>query len=76
MQDPGEIGIGGVEVKLLTDDDNDGVYGGPGDNPATTTTTTDDGRYMFDGLAPASYVVEVITTTLPVRLYDHAGKRS
>ena len=36
LQDPGEIGIEGVTVKLLTDDDNDGVYGDPDDNAATT----------------------------------------
>ncbi len=66
VQDPGESGIPGVTVRLLTDDNGDGIYGGAGDNPATTTSTDAAGNYIFDGIAPGAYVVEVDTTTLPV----------
>ncbi|MCP4358804.1 MAG: hypothetical protein GY796_12365 [Chloroflexi bacterium] len=59
VQDPGEAGLAGVTVSLLTDDNGDGVYGGAGDNSATTTTTNEAGNYIFDGLSPGSYVVEV-----------------
>ncbi|MCI5118715.1 MAG: hypothetical protein D3913_12350, partial [Candidatus Electrothrix sp. LOE1_4_5] len=66
VQDPGEVGIVGVTVKLLTDDNGDGVYGGTGDTSTPPTTTTGpDGRYIFDDLAPGSYVVEVDSSTLP-----------
>ncbi|MGB5686943.1 MAG: SdrD B-like domain-containing protein, partial [Candidatus Electrothrix sp.] len=65
VQDPGEIGIVGVTVTLLTDDDGDGEYGDPDDNSSVTITTDADGRYIFDGLAPGSYVVEVDSSTLP-----------
>ncbi|NNM29891.1 MAG: hypothetical protein HKO57_10230, partial [Akkermansiaceae bacterium] len=59
LQDPGESGIGGVTVSLLTDDNGDGIYGGTGDNAAATTTTAPDGSYIFDGLSAGGYVVKV-----------------
>ncbi|MCI5190443.1 MAG: hypothetical protein D3905_11780, partial [Candidatus Electrothrix sp. AS4_5] len=59
IQDAGEVGIVGVTVKLLTDDNNDGVY----DVESGTTTTGADGRYIFDDLPPGSYVVEVTSPT-------------
>ena len=58
-QDPGEPGLSGVTVRLLTDDNGDGVYGGAGDNPAVSTATDAAGNYVFTGLAAGSYVVEV-----------------
>ncbi len=53
VQDPGEVGIGGVTVDLV--------------NPATggvvaTTTTNIDGSYSFTGLAPGEYLVRVTDT--------------
>ena len=72
VQDPGEAGIAGVTVKLLTDDNGDGVYGGAGDNPATTTTTNAAGNYIFDGVAAGAYVVEVDTTALLAGGYNTA----
>ncbi|MGB5687581.1 MAG: SdrD B-like domain-containing protein, partial [Candidatus Electrothrix sp.] len=65
VQDPDETGLVGITVKLLTDDNGDGVYGGVDDSPAVTTVTGADGRYIFDDLTPGSYVIEVDTTTLP-----------
>jgi uncharacterized repeat protein (TIGR01451 family) len=59
VQDPGEPGMGGVTVRLLTDNNGDGVYGGAGDNPATSTTTDAAGNYLFAGLAAGGYIVEV-----------------
>ena len=55
IQDSGEAGISGVEVKLFTDPDGDGVY----DTLADTQTTDGSGNYVFDDLAPGSYRVEV-----------------
>jgi hypothetical protein len=64
VQDPGEPGIGGVEVSIyrvnsdgsltLNEDavDQNGVAGG-------ITTTEADGSYFFSGLAPGEYVVQL-----------------
>ncbi|HOX04248.1 MAG TPA: SdrD B-like domain-containing protein, partial [Verrucomicrobiota bacterium] len=65
IQDPGEAGLANVQVRLLTDDNGDGVYGGAGDSPALTAATDAAGRYVFDGLAAGAYVVQVNTATLP-----------
>ncbi len=59
VQDPNEVGVSGVTVSLLTDDNDDGIYGGAGDNAATTTATDGNGYYLFDNLAPGGYVVKV-----------------
>ncbi len=48
-QDPGESGVEGVEVRLLD---------GTGSVVALTTTGTD-GAYVFTGLVPGSYSVEI-----------------
>ncbi|MCI5161819.1 MAG: hypothetical protein D3917_07315, partial [Candidatus Electrothrix sp. AX5] len=70
VQDPGESGIKGVIVTLLTDDNGDGLYGGVGDNLTPLTTITDaTGRYIFDDLAPGSYVIE----TTPPGGYTQTG---
>ena len=54
VQDPGEIGIGGVQIELT----------GPGCSPCTTTTDAD-GSYLFTGLAPGTYMVDYVPATLP-----------
>ena len=54
IQDPGEAGLGGVTVTLYSDPDGNGVY----DTVAGTTATDAAGNYIFDGLAPAAYVVK------------------
>jgi len=60
-QDPGEAGIGGVDVVLFTDPDGDGVY----DTPAATNTTDATGHYIFTNLVAGGYVVQVDTNSLP-----------
>ena len=55
IQDTGETGIGGVEVTLLADTDNDGNI----DDVVDTATTAPDGSYEFTGLTPGvEYQVE------------------
>lgn len=58
IQDPGEPGIGGVTIQLLADYDGDENF----TDVVTTTTTTADGSYLFQGLAPDDYVVDVTDT--------------
>jgi hypothetical protein len=55
LQDPGEPGIGGVELNL---------YDGGGSLIGTTTTDSD-GYYEFTGLCAGDYTVEVNGSTLP-----------
>ncbi|MEM1181715.1 MAG: SdrD B-like domain-containing protein [Acidobacteriota bacterium] len=57
-QDPGETGIGGVEIELT----------GPGCSPCTVLTDAD-GSYLFTGLAPGTYQVNFDAATLP-GIYD------
>jgi uncharacterized repeat protein (TIGR01451 family) len=63
VQDAGEPGIGGVLLNLL-----DGL-GNPvldaGSNPITATTAAD-GSYLFSGLEPGDYLVEVDATNFDV----------
>jgi hypothetical protein len=48
--DPGEIGLDGVVVRLLT----------PSGTLITSTTTASGGYYLFSGLLAGSYVVEIV----------------
>ena len=57
VQDPGEPGIGGVDV-TVTWFGPDGVIGG-GDDLIFTTTTTPDGRYEVDGLPAGDFSVVI-----------------
>ena len=58
MQDPGEPGIGDVTINLLADLDGDGNF----TDVVATTTTDEDGAYLFTGLTPGDYVVDVTDT--------------
>lgn len=59
VQDPGEPGIGGVEVKLYSDGGTLGVIDG-GDAVVATLTTDANGRYLFSGLTNSgTYLVSV-----------------
>ncbi|MGB6222342.1 SdrD B-like domain-containing protein [Haloferula sp.] len=59
VQDPGELGLEGVDVELFRPGFGpDGIAGnGDDDDPVGTTTTDVDGAYGFGGLAPGDYVV-------------------
>ena len=49
IQDPGELGIAGISVKLLAAD---------GRTVLATTTTNTNGNYLFSNLDPGSYVLQ------------------
>ncbi|MGB5661351.1 MAG: SdrD B-like domain-containing protein, partial [Thermoanaerobaculia bacterium] len=56
LQDPGELGIGGVEIQLL----------GPGCDPTPCTVTTEpDGSWLVTGLPPGDFLVTYDSATLP-----------
>ncbi len=61
IQDPGEVGIGGVTLELL-DAGADGVFGTADDGVVASTTTAADGSYLFTGVAAGEYVVDVTDT--------------
>ena len=57
--DTGEAAINGVTVNLYLDADGNGTPEGG----IVRTTTTVGGLYLFDGLAPTTYIVAVVTPT-------------
>jgi uncharacterized repeat protein (TIGR01451 family) len=59
LLDAGEQGIAGVKMNLYADADGNNQYTPGVDAPAGTTTTDSQGRYLFSGLMPGSYVVQV-----------------
>lgn len=66
IQDPGEIGIGGVQVDLYSAGP-DGIFGTLDDVLEATTTTAPDGTYLFTNVDPGQYVVEVSGAALTGR---------
>lgn len=67
VQDAGEVGLGGVTVKLYVDANDNGVVDG-GDTLLDTQATSSSGAYLFEGLpvgGAAHYVVQVDSTTIP-----------
>ena len=54
IQDAGEAGIAAVAVTLL---DENGDVAVDADGTSQTTLTDEDGRYLFDNLAPGTYIV-------------------
>jgi uncharacterized repeat protein (TIGR01451 family) len=58
VQDPGEIGIGGVTVRLMAPGP-DGLFGNGDDVITANTSTASDGTYLFVGVAPGVYRVDV-----------------
>jgi hypothetical protein len=61
VQDPGEIGIGGVTLRLVAPG-ADGLFGNGDDVITATTSTASDGTYLFVGVAPGVYRVDVTDT--------------
>lgn len=57
--DAGEDGIGGVEVSLFADVNNDGRYTAGVDTLVATTRTNTVGYYSFDDVATGQYIVVV-----------------
>jgi len=53
--DPGEAPIAGVAVTLLADLDGDGTF----TDVVGTATTDSNGNYLFDGLGPRDYVLQI-----------------
>lgn len=61
VQDPGEVGIGGVTLDLVKAGP-DGLCGTADDTIAAQTTTAGDGSYLFTGVVPGVYCVNVTDT--------------
>ena len=57
VQDPGEAGLAGVTVTLVSPGP-DGIFG-TGDDVTASTTTDAAGNYIFDGLSAGAYQVQV-----------------
>ena len=68
VQDPGEPGIGGVTVQLRGAG-ADGILFTADDSLANTTSTAD-GSYLFSGVAPGEYVVDVTDTGAVLSSYS------
>ena len=62
-QDVGEPGIANVTVDLYLDSNNNNLPD-PAEKVATTTTGSD-GGYIFTGLPPGDYIVDVVNATVP-----------
>lgn len=61
VRDPGEPGIGNVTLDLRSAG-VDGILGTGDDVVEATVTTTADGRYLFAGVSPGDYIVDVTDT--------------
>ncbi|MGB0384737.1 MAG: SdrD B-like domain-containing protein [Ardenticatenaceae bacterium] len=59
VQDSGEAGIEGVSLRLYPDNNDNGS---PDSSSIATTVTDQNGNYLFTGLQPGKYLVEVGTT--------------
>ncbi len=61
VQDPGELGLAGVTVDLIGPG-ADGILGTGDDTAVDTVTTGPDGTYLFIGVVPGEYSVDVSDT--------------
>jgi uncharacterized repeat protein (TIGR01451 family) len=66
-QDPGEIGLGGITMQLVTS---------PGGSLVATTTTNAFGIYLFTNVAPGTYVVKSDTTGILAGYTPSVGPQS
>jgi hypothetical protein len=64
VQDAGEPGIDGVQVKLYRDN-GDGAFNAATDILVGTQTTSAGGHYLFQNLAANDYFVDVVDATVP-----------
>ncbi len=69
FQDVGEPGIGNVDLNLWLDN-GDNTFNPATDTLVGTQTTGADGGYIFTGLAPGTYFVDVVDATVPAG-YTH-----
>ncbi len=65
VQDPSEVGINGVTVRLYRDSDADGMFDPMVDELVAVQVTSGDGDYDFLGLGGGNYFVDVDESTLP-----------
>ncbi|MEM1324942.1 MAG: SdrD B-like domain-containing protein [Bacteroidota bacterium] len=74
VQDPEEVGVEGVTIKLIAASDVtiDGTMFAPGDQ-ITTTVTDETGFYIFDGLPAGAYSVMVNQVGSPIDGFDQTG---
>ncbi|MBX2998999.1 MAG: DNRLRE domain-containing protein [Caldilineaceae bacterium] len=63
VQDAGEPGINGVQVRLYRDN-GDGIFNAAQDTLVGTQTTSGGGRYLFQDLPPNDYFVHVEESTI------------
>ena len=64
VQDAGEPGIDGVQLKLYSDD-GDGIWDPDVNQVAGTRTTASGGRYLFQTIPAGDYFVKVVDSTVP-----------
>ncbi|MDD5705243.1 MAG: SdrD B-like domain-containing protein [Kiritimatiellae bacterium] len=70
IQDAGEPGISNVTVRIYSAG-ADGILGTSDDVLEDTQITDADGAYLFEGLAPASYLVQVDPNQLPAGFAEY-----
>jgi hypothetical protein len=71
-QDPEEVGIPGATLQIVTAGP-DNVFGTGDDVLGATTTTNATGYYIFDGLTPGAYVVQVVSLPAGYGSYTQTG---
>ena len=65
VQDQNEPGIDGVQLKLYSDSNGDGIWDPNIDQVVGTRTTSGGGRYLFQTIPAGDYFVKVVDSTVP-----------
>ncbi len=77
LQDVGEPGLGNITLRLYRDNGNGVCEPGAADGAAVASQVTDsDGGYIFTGLQPGGYCVDVVNATVPAGLVLTSGPQS
>ncbi len=76
FQDVGEPGIGNVDLNLYLDNGTTPGVFDAGDTLVGTQTTGADGGYIFTGLVPGTYFVDVVNATVPAGYIHFVGHQS